>query len=162
MLRYEDASSTVPLVVPLRGSCREIVQDCRFPHLIRQGRRRDHAWRLQAPGGSQVRKGQEGWTVLNTRRPGAFSANRPQQGLSPGDQSDMNSWRRYLARELLSTYPGWTTALFGCDGRRGGCDPRRATRARRERRAPPTEARFAPPSCNTAGIRTSRSKTTET
>jgi hypothetical protein len=30
-------------------------------------------------------------TVLDTRRPGAFSANRPQQRLSPADQSDMNS-----------------------------------------------------------------------
>jgi hypothetical protein len=30
-------------------------------------------------------------TMLDTRRPGAFSANRPQQGLSPADQSDMNS-----------------------------------------------------------------------
>src|SRR5216684_6532484 len=30
-------------------------------------------------------------TVLDTRRLGAFSANRPQQGLSPADQSDMNS-----------------------------------------------------------------------
>ena len=30
-------------------------------------------------------------TVLDTRRPRAFSANRPQQGLSPADQSDMNS-----------------------------------------------------------------------
>src|SRR5579863_6538086 len=30
-------------------------------------------------------------TVLDTKRPGAFSANRPQQGLSPADQSYMNS-----------------------------------------------------------------------
>jgi len=30
-------------------------------------------------------------TVLDTRLPGAFSANRPQQGLSPADQSYMNS-----------------------------------------------------------------------
>src|ERR1700739_2570948 len=41
-------------------------------------------------------------TVLDTRRPGAFSADRPQQRLSPGDESDMNSCRRYLARELLA------------------------------------------------------------
>jgi hypothetical protein len=30
-------------------------------------------------------------TVLDTRRLGAFSADRLQQSLSPGDQSDMNS-----------------------------------------------------------------------
>jgi hypothetical protein len=30
-------------------------------------------------------------TVLDTRRLRAFSADRPQQGLSPADQSDMNS-----------------------------------------------------------------------
>ena len=30
-------------------------------------------------------------TVLDTRRLGAFSSNRPQQRLSPADQSDMNS-----------------------------------------------------------------------
>jgi hypothetical protein len=30
-------------------------------------------------------------TVLDTRRPGAFSANRPQQGLSPANQSYVNS-----------------------------------------------------------------------
>ena len=40
--------------------------------------------------------------MLDTRRLAAFSADRPQQRLSPGDQSDMNSRRRYLARELLA------------------------------------------------------------
>src|SRR5260370_8208560 len=41
-------------------------------------------------------------TVLDTRRPGAFSANRPQQGLSPADQSYMNSRSCDLPRKFLA------------------------------------------------------------
>jgi hypothetical protein len=39
----------------------------------------------------RLRKVERDDTVLDTRRPGAFSANIPQQGLSPADQSYMNS-----------------------------------------------------------------------
>jgi hypothetical protein len=41
-------------------------------------------------------------TVLDTRLPGAFSANRPQQGLSPADQSYMNSCRCDLPCKFLA------------------------------------------------------------
>jgi hypothetical protein len=39
----------------------------------------------------RLRKVERDDTVLDARRPGAFSANIPQQGLSPADQGYMNS-----------------------------------------------------------------------
>src|ERR1700730_6203169 len=40
--------------------------------------------------------------VLGARRPRAFSANTSQQGLSPADQSDMNSRSCNLPRKFLA------------------------------------------------------------